>query len=164
MHDFFMISPSYTLLGDDGHFRGLPLPGTPAGGNRAHQTERPGGQPVPLADWQAAWGRLMAAAERISVFSDSSRALVAGAYPAAAAAIRIVPHRLLADIPRIPPARAPDGRAVIGVLGNIGLQKGAAVVQALSQTLARDRALGLVVIGHLDPAYRLAPRHRSRQL
>ncbi len=54
-----------------------------------------------------------------------------------------------------PPRRA-DGRPVIGVLGNIGQHKGAAVVQALSRDLARNGEAGLVVIGQLDPAYRLA--------
>jgi GT2 family glycosyltransferase len=156
VHDFFMISPSYTLLGKDGHFHGLPLPGTPAGKDPAHRIERPGGLGVDLADWQASWGRLMAAATDITVFSDSSHALVARAYPTAARTINLRPHSLLADIPLIAPTRRADGRPVIGVLGNIGQQKGAAVVQSLSRDLARRGDAGLVVIGHLDPAYRLA--------
>ncbi len=157
VHDFFMISPSYTLLGEDGQYHGLPRPGTTPGDMRAHRTERPGGVPVTLADWQAAWARLMAAASRITVFSESSRALVAGAYPAAEGAIRLQPHALLAEIPRIAPGQRMEDRPVIGVLGNIGQQKGAAVVRDLSRALARTPAGGLVVIGNMDPAYRLAP-------
>lgn len=157
VHDFFMISPSYTLLGEDGQFHGLPLPGTAAGGMRAHRADRPGGRPATLAEWQEVWGRLMVAARQITVFSDSSRHLVAEAFSVAVGTIRVCPHALLADIPRIAPSRRPDGRPVIGVLGNIGQHKGAAVVQALSRDLARLGTGGLVVIGEMDPAYRLAP-------
>jgi glycosyltransferase involved in cell wall biosynthesis len=158
MHDFFPVSPSYTLLDSDGHFRAVPR--ADAGvTDPAHVTERPGGVKVPLATWQAEWGRLMTKAQ-ITVFSHSSRAIVAEVFPLAADAIRVESHDLLAAIAPIPPARAPDGRPVIGVLGNIGHQKGAAVVQQLSRALARDPRAGLVVLGHLDPAFRLAPPAR----
>ncbi|MBH1973905.1 MAG: glycosyltransferase [Rhodobacteraceae bacterium] len=158
-HDFFPVSPSYTLLGRDGGFRGIPLPGTANETDPAHISERPGGRKVSLADWQAAWGRLMAVANT-TVFSESSRAIFSAVYPQAAARIRVEGHELLAAIPRISASRAADGRPVIGVLGNIGQQKGAAVVQQLSRDLARDPCAGLVVIGHLDPAFRLSPPAR----
>lgn len=155
LHDFFVISPSYTLLGQDGGFHGLPVPATPPGEDPAHRSERPGGVAVTLADWQAAWRPLLQAAERITVFSQSSRDLLRAAYPVAGGAITVAPHQLLTAIPTIAPATAANGRRVIGVLGNIGQQKGAAVVQAMSKALARRTDLGLVVVGHLDPAYRL---------
>ena len=159
-HDFFPVSPSYTLLDRDGRYRGVPRPGTAAGDDPAHRAERPGRPPADLAQWQAAWGRLMAGAGRITAFSDSSRAILAEVWPGVAGRIGVLPHRLLHPVPRIAPARAADGRPAIGVLGNIGLQKGAAAVQRLSRDLARDPRLGLVVIGQFDPAYRLAPPAR----
>lgn len=158
-HDFFPVSPSYTLLGCDGNYHGVPLPGKANATDPAHICERPGGRKVPLADWQAAWGRLLAVANT-TVFSESSRAIFSAAYPQAADKIRVEGHKLLATVPRISAARAADGRPVIGVLGNIGQQKGAAVVQQLSRDLARDPRAGLVIIGHLDPAFRLAPPAR----
>ena len=45
---------------------------------------------------------------------------------------------------------------MIGVLGNIGQHKGAAVLAALSRQLARSRIADLVLLGQLDPAYDLA--------
>ena len=159
VHDYFPVSPSYTLLGSDGAYHGVPRPGTPAGDDPAHRAEGAGGRRVPLAQWQAAWGALIVAADRITVFSDSSRAIIAQAYPAAATPT-IEPHTLPAAIPRIPPARGDDGKPVIGVLGNIGQHKGAAVLQRLSRDLARNRKAGLVVIGLVDPAFPLAPPAR----
>ena len=159
VHDYFAISPSYTLLGSDGGYHGVPRPGTPAGDDPAHQAAGAGGRRVPLAEWQAAWGALIGAADRITVFSDSSRAIIAQAYPAAAT-LSVEPHTLPAAIPRIPPARGDDGRPVIGVLGNIGAHKGAGVLQRLSRDLARSRKAGLVVIGEVDPAFPLAPPAR----
>ncbi len=160
VHDFFMVSPSYTLMGKNHAYAGPPRPETPAGNDPTHSAERPGGVAVALADWQAHWGRLMALADKITVFSDSSRAIITEVYPEAAGAIRVEPHALLTAIPAISPAHHADGRVVLGALGNIGVQKGAAVLQDLSRRIARtpglrDR-LGLVVIGQLDPAYRLS--------
>ncbi|MBN9889809.1 glycosyltransferase [Salipiger abyssi] len=157
LHDFFPVSPSYTLLGKDGVYRGVPVVGGPLAVDPAHRYERPGGVMAELAEWQAAWGALISAAERVVAFSGSSRDILAEAYPQAAAKTVVIPHRLPAPPPRI----APGGRAgeapVIGVLGNIGVQKGAALLQALSRDLAKSGAARLVVLGHLDPSYKLAP-------
>ena len=158
-HDYLPISPSYTLLGADGAWRGLPVPGQAdrGRGGRAHMIRRPDGSMLDLAGWQAAWGRLMAAADAVVVFSAASRDLVAAAYPQAADRLVLRPHAPMAAVPRIAPGRGgPDGRPVIGVLGNIGAHKGAAILVELSQRLARSRQADLVLIGNLDPAYHLA--------
>lgn len=158
LHDFFPVSPSYTLLGADGTFHGVPLPGTAAGRDPAHRARAPGGRSVALEEWQSAWGGLLAAAEEITVFSGSSSALLTEAYPAAAPALRLRPHALPEPVPRIAPGRMPDGRPVIGVLGNIGAHKGAGVLQCLARDLARRPDRGrLVVLGQVDPAFPLAP-------
>ena len=157
LHDFFPVSPSYTLLGRHGAYHGVPVAGGPLAGDAAHRYERPGGVMAELAQWQAEWGALISAAERVVAFSGSSRDILAEAYPQAAEKTEVIPHRLPAPPPRI----APGGRAgeapVIGVLGNIGVQKGAALLQALSRDLAKSGAARLVVLGHLDPSYKLAP-------
>ena len=156
VHDYFMLSPSYTLLDQHGRYRG-PVPATDT--DPAHQARASDGGTVSLAAWQAAWGRLMAAADRVVVFSASSQALIAAAYPGIADALRLEPHRLLHDLPVL---TRPDGpRRVIGVLGSIGYQKGAAVVLDLGRLLEGRDDLGLVVIGKVDPAYRCPLRCRS---
>ncbi len=146
IHDFFPISPSYTLLGQNSVYTGLPAVDT---GDPAHHW-RPG---VPLSDWQAAWAPLMARAGQITVFSPSSRDLVAAAYPQAGPIV-LRPHALRQDVPRI---AVPDGPPVIGVLGNIGPHKGAGLLEALSRDLAASGAARLVVIGRLAPEYSLTP-------
>ena len=167
VHDFFPVSPSYTLLGKDGLWHGIPVSGTIAGADPAHRAERPGGAPVTLEQWQAAWGKLVAGAERITTFSESSAAIIAQVWPDSKSRIVVIPHRLLADIPLIPPSQDMKGRPVIGILGNIGLHKGAAIVQQLAQDLVSNPVMGLVVIGQFDPAFKLpasATVHGSYEL
>jgi glycosyltransferase involved in cell wall biosynthesis len=149
-HDYLPVSPSYTLTDADGRHRGLP---DPRGCDAAH---RAAGRS--LADWQARWGRLIAAAQAVTVFSRDSHRLVLAAYPQAAGVIRLRPHRLLHPVPACA-ARA-AGRPVIGVLGNIGAPKGAAVVAGLSRKLAATGLADLVLIGRIDPAFTLAPAAR----
>lgn len=153
-HDFFPVSPSYTLLDSAGLYRGVPVAGGALADDPAHRYVRPGKGDATLADWQGAWGPLVTAAARCVVFSQDSRRIVEAAYPQAAKTIVTQPHPLLHAVPRIAPAS--DGTPVIGVLGNIGYQKGAAVLQKLNRDLARSGAARLVVIGHIDPAYPLA--------
>lgn len=153
IHDFYPLSPSYTLLGSDGLFTGVP----PADSrDKAHATRDGDNQVVTLADWRAAWGEMLGAADEVIVFSEDSRTHVAQAYPAAAGQIRVRPHRLLHDVPRCVPGAGWQGRPVIGVLGNIGYQKGAAVLADAARRLAASGAARLVVIGNVDPAYPLA--------
>lgn len=152
-HDFFVISPSYTLLDKDGVYRGVPVAGGVQADDAAHRYTRPGRVDATLADWQAAWRGLMAVADRCVTFSDNSRRIVLEAYPEAAKNLCVNPHVLSSSVPVIAPVM--DGVPVIGVLGNIGYQKGAAVLQKLSRELARTGAARLVVIGNLDPAWPL---------
>jgi GT2 family glycosyltransferase len=155
-HDYFPISPSYTLLDGSGRWRGLPDPATT---DRAHQWRRPDGSRIGLADWQAAWGRLLARAEAVEVFSQASRALVTATWPDVSDRVA-VRHHAVHPVPRLP-GPTPGARPVIGVLGNIGAHKGAALLSAISRRLARHPLRpGLAVIGNVDPAYRLARRAR----
>lgn len=150
-HDFFPLSPSYCLLDSSGMFRGLPA-GT--SDDPAHSLTRPDGTVVDLAGWRAGWGALMHAAAEITVFSPESRDLVLQVYPGVAPVLRVVPHALLTEVPRLTPP-APGTRPVIGVLGNIGVQKGAKIVQDMARALQDSPDLGLVLVGNIDPAYGL---------
>lgn len=148
-HDYLPISPSYTLLDADGVFRGVPVPPNP---DPAHEARREGGARCTLADWQAAWGRLIARSEVVT-FSDSSREIVATAYPAIADRIIVAPHAVPAPPSRAAASVKPGAPEVIGVLGNIGSHKGAGVLVSLSRLLGKERRTGLVVIGTVDPRF-----------
>ena len=150
-HDYLPLSPSYTLLGDDGLFHGLPMPGEHH--DRAHEARRPDGSVVDLGTWRRAWGRLVAAADRLVVFSSGSRDLVAAAWPHVSGRIVECPHPPLHDVPRL--ESVPGDVPVIGVPGNIAPHKGAPVLAELSRLLARSGQARLVLLGKLDPAFRL---------
>ncbi|WP_299296445.1 glycosyltransferase [uncultured Tateyamaria sp.] len=150
-HDFYPVSPAYTLLGADGQYRGTPTPDT-VQADAAHSQRGADGRMRSLADWQAAWGALIAQADRLVTFSQDSAAHVRTAYPQAADRVVVAPHGLLAQVPALPVPGA-DRPRVVGVLGNIGYQKGAALLDDLGQTLRLRQGVELVVLGNVDPSY-----------
>lgn len=155
-HDYFPLSPAYTLLDGDGRYRGpLTDPETRAG-DRAHQSLGADGQWLDLAGWQAQWGRLLDRATVLTVFSADSRDQIAAAYPGLGPRIRLRPHALPVIPPRV--TRAVAGQRTIAVLGNIGYQKGAAALRDLARHLDGPGAPRLVLVGNIDPAYAL-PAH-----
>ncbi len=151
-HDYFPLSPSYTLLDSDGRY--LPPVVAPRD-DPAHATRRRDGTPVSLEDWQNAW-EVFARQAEIVVFSENSAAHVRAVWPHLEQRMTVRPHLLLHDVPRLP-APAADAPKVLAVLGNIGMQKGAAIVQALGKHLAGAAEPKLVLIGNIDPAYALDP-------
>ncbi|KZY38112.1 hypothetical protein A3731_40910 [Roseovarius sp. HI0049] len=150
-HDYFPISPSYTLLNRDGTYRGVP---PPSSDDSAHCSRRMDGTKVSLEEWRHAWGKLMQQADRVIVFSKDSRALAISAYPETRHRIEVHPHKLTKLVPKVAPPQ--NDRTVIGVLGNIGPQKGAAVLQAASRLLRDTPNAELVLLGRIDPAFRLS--------
>lgn len=158
IHDYFPLSPAYTLLGSDGIYRGpVRAPASDrasdSASDPAHVARRADGHPVPLGTWQAAWKALAARAE-IVAFSANAAWHVATVWPDLRDRIAIRPHGLRQPVPALLPA--PGRPQVIGVLGNIGFQKGAAVLRDLAALRAGRRGgPGLVLVGNIDPAYAL---------
>ncbi|WGH80216.1 glycosyltransferase [Jannaschia ovalis] len=150
MNDYLPLSPSFNLMDQDGTWRGVPDADCT---DPAHVARRPGGASVPLRAWRAAWGGLMREAAEIRVFSRSGRDIVASAYPGCAARITIRPHALPHAVPRLPRRPGPE---VIGILGNIGPEKGAAALGALSAAAAAARRPEIVLLGNILPGHPLA--------
>ncbi len=146
VHDYFMISPSHTLLDDHGVFHGL---------KAAPQGEEVAG--ISLQTWRAQWGQLVDQADQVTVFSASSQDLFLAAYPMSATKLSLKPHQLIVDVPHIASHIAPfgqDGQArVVAVLGNIGFHKGAAVLRELAELLKSEKTMSLMVLGDVDPSY-----------
>lgn len=149
-HDYFPLSPSFTLLSSNMGYHG---PHPPP--DRAHRLRRPNGDEINLAEWRAAWGQVAAKATRLVVFSQASATLVKEVWPEVAARIDVVPHALLHTPPRML-TPDPNQRPVLGVLGGIGAQKGAAVLVELSRRMRDQKGPGLALIGNIDPIFRLA--------
>jgi GT2 family glycosyltransferase/glycosyltransferase involved in cell wall biosynthesis len=146
-HDYFAISPDYTLLNDKGVYDGLP---------RRHKNDiEAASAQIGLTKWQSEWEKLLKVSKEIIVFSENSKEIVEQAYPKYSEKIQVRPHRVSQELTRIPP---PVGqkRRVIGVLGDIGLQKGAKVISRAAGAIDAQ-GVGLVIVGNFDPAIPLSP-------
>ncbi len=150
IHDYFPLSPNPTLLEMGDRWAGLP---DPARASARHQTRRPDGTLVPLAQWQAAWGQLLSEAAAVTCFCRAAEDLVRGAYPGIGT--HCLPHDLPVSVPALP--RPAPGPVVLGILGNLAPHKGAGVAEALSRSLGHARDRRLVLLGEMDPAHRLVP-------
>ncbi|SLN69948.1 putative glycosyl transferase [Roseovarius gaetbuli] len=142
MHDYYPLSPSFTLLDADHAWRG----GVPDDSTDPAHTAF-----GPLSRWRAGWAHVMEHATRVVTFSRDSRTHVLAVWPQIGRHLEVIPHALtnMPD-PVVPRAGA---RPVIGVLGNLNIQKGALVVAALGRALQTGtRDLDLVLLGAPDPA------------
>ena len=141
-HDFFPLSPSFNLLGQDGVFQGVPADDNP---DPVHNT------PVPLSVWRASWRRVIARADTIVTFAQDGRGHVLAVYPDAADRVEVVPHRFTQDIPVLAPGMR--ARQVIAIPGNLNMQKGAALVAEMARQLKKNQQdFQLLVLGDTDPA------------
>lgn len=146
IHDYFPLSPSYTLLDSTGTYRGVPATGD---ADPAHMVRRPDGTFATLAKWRSAWGALIDAADEVTAFSGASAELIQAAYPDAK--VRICPHELTTQVR----AAMPSFSGMIGVLGNLNLQKGADILQRIARAHPDQR---FVVLGNVDARFAL-PRN-----
>jgi GT2 family glycosyltransferase len=94
-HDYFPVSPSYTLITSGGTYGGLPKPDN---SDPAHRFTRSDGQTVDLPEWRRNWTELIRAADEIVVFSNDSRSIVAEVWPEFAEQIILRPHGLRSTI------------------------------------------------------------------
>ncbi|WP_306151159.1 glycosyltransferase [Roseovarius sp. MMSF_3281] len=154
-HDYLPLSPSYTLLDRDGVYRG---PVVPPRHDEAHSFRAHDGQVTDLNTWQDAWLDFAMQAQ-IVTFSQNSAKQVAAVWPDLAASIDVVPHTLPHGLERLP-TPDPNAPMVIGILGNIGQQKGAGVVRDMAKRLFDNhgREAKLILVGNIDPTFAL-PEH-----
>lgn len=152
-HDFFPLCPSYTLLDRSGRFEWPPKP-DPKNVTSSYSYVDIDGVIVALSDWQMRWHDALDHAEKIVVFSTYSRDLVADRWPDLESKIHVVPHPPLYKMPQVQRQPAMPART-IGVLGNIGFQKGAGALAQMCQHLSKKNGESLVIIGNIDPTYPL---------
>ncbi|MBI1495085.1 glycosyltransferase [Halocynthiibacter styelae] len=146
IHDYFPLSPSYTLQDSDGVFRGIPASDT---SDSAHTYMSKGGTAVPLSAWRENWKKLMERANKIVIESASVSRTLTSVWSGFSEKLVMHPQEALPYIlPVLPPLA---GRLNIGILGNMVPHKGAGIVQALASVLPADATL--TVLGDLDPEY-----------
>ena len=151
IHDYFSICPSQFLLNDAGRYCRIPdisecLRCLPNNENEFATlfTSRS------IPEWRGKWSSALVAADAIICFSQSSKTLLMRAYPELGDAyLRIEPHAIepFEEMPKIDSA-AP---LHLGVVGSIGIHKGAQVLQGLADEIAmRGGNVRITVIGSVD--------------
>lgn len=151
-HDFYLVCPSHFLLDHEGNYCQIPevsvcdncLPKNRYGFATLF-TERD------ISKWRAIWGSLLAVADEIVTFSNSTAQLLMKAYPQIESSqISIRPHQIAylasktAQVKQIASLH-------IGVVGQIGFHKGAAFIQQLSREIKRRNVnVNIVIIGSIE--------------
>jgi len=152
LHDHFTICPSIYLLDNEGEFCAVPdlkrcdqcLPAN----NYLFSSFYHG----TISTWRSGWGQLLAYADTIIAFSESSASLIRDAYPEWQkwARIEIRPQRLKRT-QEAPLRPAKTSSMIIGVVGQIGFHKGSHVVRDLAEEIrAQGAGERIVVIGSLE--------------
>ena len=153
-HDFFAVCPSFVLLNADGRYCGIPELSECAACLKRHEASYVALSPqTEIGPWRALWGRCLEAADEVRCFSESTRELLLRAHPnLPPQRITVIPHKLDFHPVRVPKL---DHRAplVIGIVGEISVQKGAMIVRQLVERVEREHpGVRIVVLGNLDIA------------
>ncbi|MDH4187159.1 MAG: hypothetical protein OEV08_09185, partial [Nitrospira sp.] len=155
IHDYYSICPSPFLLDPEARFCGIPsdldvcrscLPR-----NREKFLSLCG--TANIVEWRKGWEKCLLTAKKTVCFSRSSYTLIRRAYPwIDSETIEVTPHQV---------AAFPGGRPQIdlakplhlGILGSIGIHKGAAVVSQLAgEIIRRGLPIRISVIGTIELA------------
>jgi glycosyltransferase involved in cell wall biosynthesis len=146
-HDYYSICPRVFLLTTENRFCRLEL------SEGFCDKCALNGLPFSIREWRDTWADLLALADRLVFFSESSRDLVRKVLPLRDEQIALCPHEVKDFGVRL---RIPsDGPMRVAVVGDIQPHKGRAIVLALARQLAeRMPEASLVVFGdiHLSRA------------
>ncbi len=152
-HDFFVLCPSFHLLDADGKYCGVPEDLEQCRACLPRNRWLVGMSAVgrDIGQWRSDWGKLLAIADEVRCFSQSSMRILLKAYPHVSHKVRVRPHGLGHDFPVRKPVPRYRETLRIGVIGSISIAKGADIVNALAQELERQgQDIGIVVIGVLE--------------
>ncbi len=158
-HDYFAVCPSFVLLNADGAYCGIPEISVCASCLKRHEASFVAlSPPTQMGAWRALWGRCLAAADEVRCFSEASRKLFVRAYPDLdPARLTVVPHAV-DFVPGRKPRANPAAPLVIGVVGEISMQKGAHVVEEVIDRIERESLDARVVVLGLLHSARKSPR------
>ncbi|MEP7068632.1 MAG: glycosyltransferase [Usitatibacter sp.] len=153
-HDYFSVCPSFVLLNADGRYCGIPDISVCATCLNRHPASNVAlTPPTEIGPWRAIWGRCLHTADEVRFFSESTREHFLRAYPTLPRdRLTVIPHKsdyVPERLPRLD-AQAP---LVIGVLGEISVHKGAAILKEMVRLIDETGAnVRIVVLGTLHAA------------
>jgi len=152
IHDYHALCPSFNLLTTEGKFCNLPDMAACRGclPDNFHVHVRTADS-YDIDAWRKAWGGAFRLADKVVVFSESSRSLLKKVYPFLRPdQVVLQPHNLLTRFASKPHYNL-QGPLKIGVVGDLGFHKGSQMVIDVAQILARKApGTGITVIGKLD--------------
>lgn len=128
IHDYFMVCPSINLVGLDKVYCGLPSCYGKC--NSCYlKNDFYNFYQQSIADYRAEWERLLVHADKVVVFSDSSKQIMAKAYPSLGNVI-VNPHEVR-SLPFVRSKKSADDVLTIGLLGSLVGHKGEDIVGEL---------------------------------
>ena len=153
-HDYFAVCPSFVLLNADGRYCGIPEISECSACLKRHPASYVAlSPPTEMGPWRALWGRCLHTADEVRFFSESTRELFLRAYPTLPRErLTVIPHQS-SYIPERLPRQNTAAPLVIGVLGEISLQKGASILTDMVRLIEASHAdVRIVVLGTLHSA------------
>lgn len=161
-HDYYPVCPSYTLIGSDKEYCGIPNPAECEVCFKEINANT-GNLAATNANWRSKWLVWLLRADAIEVFSQSSLNTILKVWPELVNKVEVKPHKIYislkkneisdSDLPVLPRLSEISDKEspVVGILGSIGYQKGAAILKELAE--AGHERLKVIVIGEIDPSY-----------
>lgn len=168
IHDFYSICPVYTLSRKDGVFCGVPSNLSQCKQCLLEHFGTIGDVPD-IVIWREKWCEVLTAATRITAPDSSVKDIFMQIYPQAAQRICVKPHTPVRNLSPLPPLphKAP---VVIGIIGSIGLSKGARIVEDMVRIVMQHKLLcHIIVIGTIDttikaPCFLVTGRYKHDNL
>lgn len=153
IHDYFCISPNYTLLGENNIYEGVPLD------DKTHSEflKESKGEFKLFCDetnatiWRKAWNHFLDGCSEILCFSHSSEDIILSIYPELDNKLVYIPHSSDDKFDNIYDEKTSNSKKVIGILGNINLPKGREVIHNLVEYIDENNLdIDVVLIGNID--------------
>lgn len=152
VHDFFMVCPSHFLLDNNGVFCNIPqidkcrtcLPKNQQGFATLFRSQD-------MIQWRTLWGNAIKLADEVQTFSLDTLKLLQKAYPTLDLTRAIIkPHNMEhLHFEKVLPIFSATLK--IGVVGQIGVHKGAKFIQGLAQEIKiRKLDIQIVIIGTIE--------------
>jgi len=151
LHDFHAVCPSWTLIGTDDRFCGIPAMDVCANCLPRNSRHTLGYNGPGIPEWRQAWASLLGACDRVVAFSRASVGILHKAYPALRPEIIELRQHAI-DLNGVRPI---NGRSavplVVGVAGHVNIAKGALMLKEMA-VLARERGMPVrfLVFGTLE--------------
>lgn len=153
IHDYFCISPNYTLLGENGKYAGVPVDLAKHALFLQNSTQefKLFCEETDAMLWHSSWENLLNECNKILCFSHSSEDIILTAYPKLQNQLVYIPHDISGKYDNIYDDKLEKSKKIIGILGNINLAKGSGVVKELVSYIENNHLdIKIVLIGNID--------------